>query len=141
MSLQGLAPPMQDAEKADVGAKMSRVGGYLDQCSGAGLKQESKENPLALLDQRHQAMRNAGRPDDSSRPEAARAVGCCGVQFSNLGESCNDSFSAAAVTWKDGYHLRFHPESAACEEIANCHPTTWRGPVQSGLPHLVTVLL
>jgi hypothetical protein len=50
---------MQDAEKADVGTKMFRVGGHLEQCRSAGLEQESKENPLVLPDQRHQAMRDA----------------------------------------------------------------------------------
>lgn len=49
---------MQDAEKADGRTQVFRVGGDLKQSSGAGLEQESKENPFVLPDQRHQGVRN-----------------------------------------------------------------------------------
>ena len=50
---------MQDADKADTSAQMLRISGNLKQCGGAGLEQESKQNPLVLPDQRHQSMGNA----------------------------------------------------------------------------------
>ena len=40
-------------------AKMFRVGGHFEQCSGAGLEQEGEQDPLVLPHQRHQCMRNA----------------------------------------------------------------------------------
>jgi hypothetical protein len=39
---------MQDAQKADLGAEVFRIGGHLQQCFGAGLEQKLEENLLVL---------------------------------------------------------------------------------------------
>ena len=59
MTLQGLAPGMQNAEEADLGAEVLGIGGDFQQRGGAGLEQESEQELLVLPDQRHQRMRHA----------------------------------------------------------------------------------
>ncbi len=57
--LQSLAPGMQNAEEADLGAEVLGIGGDFQQGCGAGFEQELEENFLVLPDQRDQRMRHA----------------------------------------------------------------------------------
>ena len=58
MWLQGLSPSMQNAEEADLGTEMLGIASHFEQGGGAGFKQQSKENPLVLPDQRDQCVRD-----------------------------------------------------------------------------------
>ena len=59
MWLQCLPPRMQDAEKPDLHTEAVRVGAGFEHGSSAGFKQEMKESPLVLPDERYQIMWNA----------------------------------------------------------------------------------
>ena len=59
MALQSLAPGMQNAEEADLGAEVPGIGRDFQQGCGAGFEQELEENLLVLPDQRDQRMRHA----------------------------------------------------------------------------------
>jgi hypothetical protein len=50
---------MQDAQEADLRAKVFRIGGDFEQCCGAGVEQELKENSLVLPDEWNQRVGHA----------------------------------------------------------------------------------
>jgi hypothetical protein len=58
MRLQGLSPGMQNAEEADLSTEMLGIGSHLEQCGGAGFKQQGEENLLVLPDQGDQGVRD-----------------------------------------------------------------------------------
>ena len=59
MPLQSLAPRMQNAEEADLGTEVGRIGRNFQQCRGAGLEQQPEQDLLVLPDQRDQRVRHA----------------------------------------------------------------------------------
>jgi hypothetical protein len=50
MSLECLAPGMQNAEETNLGAEVSGIGGYFQQGGGGGFKQEREQDLLVLPD-------------------------------------------------------------------------------------------
>ena len=54
MKLQALIPAMEHAEEADLGSKVTRIAGDLQQCRGAGLKEQVIDKPLVLQCERGQ---------------------------------------------------------------------------------------
>src|SRR5215471_4531013 len=57
MMQQVLSPGVQHAEKADLGAEMSGIGGDFQQCGGTGAEQEAVEQLLVMKHERRQLMR------------------------------------------------------------------------------------
>src|SRR4051794_33555397 len=62
MADQGLAPGVEDAQDADLGAKMSRVGGHLPERRGARLEEPRVETGAVAIGERQERMRQ--REDD-----------------------------------------------------------------------------
>jgi hypothetical protein len=54
-----LSPGVQDGQEASVCAKVLRIGKDLEQCGGAGLKEQGEQLSLVLPDQRHKLMWDA----------------------------------------------------------------------------------
>ena len=54
--LQSLAPRMQDAEEADIGAETGWIGCNFQQRSSTGLEQQAEQDLLVLPNQWHQSM-------------------------------------------------------------------------------------
>jgi hypothetical protein len=73
MMLQVLAPCMEDADEAGVGAEMARVSGYLQQCGCAGTEQQIVKNTLVLLSERTKLVRD--REDDMRVRDRQKLVG------------------------------------------------------------------
>ena len=59
MPLQRLPPGVQNAQAADLGSEMLRVGRYFEQRLRACLEEEPEQDPLVLPHQRDQRMRHA----------------------------------------------------------------------------------
>ena len=57
MKLQALIPAMKHAEETDLGSKVPRIAGDLQQGLGAGLKEQVVDKPLVLQCERGQFLR------------------------------------------------------------------------------------
>lgn len=73
MSLKVLSPGVQNAEKANLSAKVSRVGGDLQQCFGAGLEQQVIEHLFVLQSQSRKIVRNR---ENNVEVAARKQIGC-----------------------------------------------------------------
>jgi hypothetical protein len=57
MVLQVLSPGVKDAEEADRGAEVTGIGGHFQERCGAGLEEQAVDQPLVLIGERRQLVR------------------------------------------------------------------------------------
>jgi len=55
--LQVLSPGVENAEEADLGAEVTRIGGHFEERRGAGLEEQAVEDALVLIGEGSQLVR------------------------------------------------------------------------------------
>ncbi len=77
VTLQGLAPGMENAQEADLRSEVLGIGGDFQEGCGAGSsKQELEQNPLVLPRQRNQLSGDRRRPHDSRLLGSSSPLAC-----------------------------------------------------------------